>query len=102
MGIYFIEILSQKSPKLIYFKIDKLYVAQSVLKSFIKNCISLEVLEITKYLGYEEIECGSLNGILDDTELFNYNLKTLILPNFQFNFDALGVIAVIFHFTITL
>ena len=79
--------ISKKSPKLIYFKIDKLYVAQSVLKAFLKNCRSLEVLEITKYLGYEEIECGSLNGILDDTELFNYNLKTLIVPNLSFNFD---------------
>ncbi|CAO1397285.1 unnamed protein product [Diamesa serratosioi] len=79
--------ISINSPALTYLKIDKLYVPQSVLKAFLKNCRCLEVLELTKYIGYEEIECGSLNGILDDTQLFNHNLKTLILPNLSFDFN---------------
>lgn len=79
--------ISQNSPELTYFKIDKLYVPQSVLKAFLMNCRSLEVLEFTKYLGYEEIVCDSLNGILDDTQLFNHNLKALILPNLSFDFN---------------
>lgn len=79
--------ISQNNPELNYLKIDKLYVPQSVLKAFLINCRNMEVLEFTKYLGYEEIVFGSLNGILDDTLLFNYNLKTLVLPNLSFDFS---------------
>lgn len=79
--------IAQNNPELIYFKIDKLYVQQSVLKAYLIYCRSLEVLELTKYLGYEEIECASLNGILDDTRLVNHNLNTLILHNLSFDFN---------------
>ncbi|CAO1398695.1 unnamed protein product [Diamesa tonsa] len=79
--------ISQNNSELIYVKIDKLYVPQSVVKAFLTNCRNMEVLEFTKYLGYEEIVCDSLNGILDDTQLFNHNLKTIVLPNLSFNFN---------------